>query len=76
MDKPKGKKEKQGSSLSDTAIEFAIKPGNYDLGSLESRAAARSLAEAKKKPAEMLRVVFVSPEGKEVDELLIEIPPS
>ena len=75
MPKSLENKGKQGTSLSDTATEFALKPGNYELGSAQSRAAARSLAEAKKKPAEIIRINLFSPDGKKVDELLIEIPP-
>ena len=75
MDKSKEKKGKQGRSLSDTATRFALKPGDYDLGSPQSRAAARSLVEAKKKPRAAIQVVLVSPSGTRENGPVLEIPP-
>lgn len=40
-----------------------VKPGDFPLGSLESRAAARTLAERKSKPKRVLQIRFVSPDG-------------
>ena len=75
MVKAGGNKEKEGGSLSDAATEFAFQPGDYELGSPQSRAAARSLVEAKKKPRGAIQIVLVSPDGKEENGPLIELMP-
>jgi hypothetical protein len=75
MTKLKENKGKQGQSLSGTATRFALKPGDYELGSAKSRAAARSLAEAKRRPAEMIQIILVSPDGQKEKGPLIEIFP-
>ena len=73
MSKSKENKGKQRGSISDTATRFALKPGDYELGSPQSRAAARSLAEAKKKPRESIQIVLVSPNGEKRKGPLIKI---
>lgn len=65
----------KGRLLLGRAAEFALRPGDYDLGSPQFRATSRSLAEAKKKPKKTIQIVFVSPNSAEGNGPLIEIPP-
>ena len=44
-----------------------VKPGDFPLGSLESRVAARALAERKSKPKRVLQIRFLSPDGTVTD---------
>ena len=75
MVKSSKNKGKSKCSLSDTATRVSINPGDYELGSMQSRAAARSLAAAKKRPARTIQIILVSPDGKQSNGPLIEIPP-
>ena len=75
MVKAGGNKEKEGGSLSDAATQFTLNPGNYELGSTESLAAARSLVEAKKTPRGTIQIVLVSPDSTRENGPLIEILP-
>ena len=43
------------------AIKWAINPGNYPVGTLESRAAARAFATARQDPRAAYRIVFDVP---------------
>lgn len=44
-----------------------VKPGDFPLGSVESRAAARALAERKRKTKRIIQIRFVSPDGTATD---------
>ena len=44
-----------------------VKPGDFPLGSLESRAAARALVERKSKPKRIIQIRFLSPDGTVTD---------
>jgi hypothetical protein len=49
---------------SDNASKSACRPGDYGLGSLESRAAARALVQDRDKGETEIQIIFVSPDGK------------
>jgi hypothetical protein len=44
-----------------------LKPGDFPLCSVESREAARALAERKSKPKRIIQIRFVSPDGTATD---------
>ncbi len=52
------------------------KPGDYRLGSFESRAAARAMVDSEKVEEMVIQVVFVSPDGTRVNGEQIRIPTS
>jgi hypothetical protein len=59
--------------LTETATKSAPNPGNYPIGSVQSRAAARVLTQGKKKEEEFIRVVYVSPDGTKKNGHVIRI---
>ncbi len=67
---------KQPKGHSDPATQSAPRPGDYPLGSLESRAAARIMIDTKKREGDVIQVVFVSPDGRRADGPRIELPPA
>ena len=75
MSKSKENMGKQRGSISDTATRVALRPGDYELGSMQSRAAARSLVETKKKPRGSIQIILVSPNGEKRNGPLIELGP-
>ena len=56
---------KQSEEIYKPSTESIIKPGDYPLGSLESRAAARSLAKERTEKELVIQIVYVSPDGTE-----------
>ena len=52
----------------------APRPGDYSLGSLESRAAARALIQGRDKGGTVIQVVFVSSDGTRTDGPRIRTP--
>jgi hypothetical protein len=50
-----------------------VKPGDFPLCSMESRATARALAERKNKAKRIMQIVFVSPDGSKEDGPRIEL---
>ena len=52
------------------------KPGDYPLGSLESRAAARAIVESKEEQETVIQIVFVSPDGTRENGPQYRIPAS
>jgi hypothetical protein len=67
MHKWNGNRKKEADSLVETTTKSTPKPGEYPVGSLESRAAARALVENREKSALEIQIVYVSPDGKEVN---------
>ena len=53
-----------------------LKPGDYRLGSLESRAAARAMVDSEKVEEMVIQIVFVSPDGTRENGPQYRIPPS
>jgi len=62
MDKSRETKRKRRNRPSQTATD--PHPGDYEIGSLESRAAARAMIEGKRKKKLVIQVFLVSPDGK------------
>jgi len=62
MDKSSETKRKRRDRPSQTATD--PHPGDYEIGSLESRAAARAVIEGQRKEKLVIEVTFVSPDGK------------
>jgi len=52
------------------------KPGDYPLGSLESRAAARAIVDSQKVEEMVIQVIFVSPDGTRENGPQYRIPAS
>jgi hypothetical protein len=52
-------KRKRKDPITETATKSAPKPGEYPIGSVQSRAAARMMLENKSKPEMVIRVVYV-----------------
>ncbi len=50
------------------------KPGDYPLGSLESRAAARALVDSEKEEEMVIQIVFVSPDGTTENGPIYRVP--
>jgi|WetSurMetagenome_2_1015567.scaffolds.fasta_scaffold70984_3 hypothetical protein len=59
--------------LTETATKPAPKPGNYPIGSVHSRAAARALVQEKEKSGCFIQIVGVSPDGTRKNGPLIQI---
>ena len=57
----RGNKGKRREDLPEAATDSAPKPGDYALGSVKSRAAARAMLKEKKQ--EVIRVHFVASDG-------------
>lgn len=74
MDKWNGNNGKRTDPPSETATLSAPKPGDYPLGSLESRAAARAIVDSKKREETVIQVVFVSPDGTRENGPLLRVP--
>jgi hypothetical protein len=60
-------KAKTTAAITGTATESRLKPGDYPVGSLESRAAARALVQDRDKGGKEIQIIFVSPDGMEVN---------
>jgi hypothetical protein len=75
MDESNGNKRKQADPISETATKSAPKPGDYPLGSLESRAVARALVQNRDKEGTVIQIVYVSPDGKKENGPKLKIPP-
>jgi hypothetical protein len=67
-------KRKRKSSVLQTATD--PHPGNFEfeIGSLESRAAARALAQDRNKEEMTIQIVLVSPDGSRNNGSLLRIP--
>jgi hypothetical protein len=65
-------KKKQKSSTPKTATD--PHPGDYDLGSLKSRAAARALAERMEKDEILIQIEYVAPDGTRTNGPLLRYP--
>ena len=63
MDKWNRDKKKGVDSLSETATKSAPKPGNYPVGSLQSRAAARALIQRRDNEDLFIQIVYDGPSG-------------
>jgi hypothetical protein len=50
-----------------------VKPGDFPLCSMESRAAARAFAESKNRAKQIIQIVLVSPDGSKEDGPRIEL---
>lgn len=66
MAKWNGNRGKGPEDLPQAATNSTPKPGNYPLGSVESRAAAQAMIEGKGKQKKILRVSFVEPGSMDV----------
>jgi hypothetical protein len=49
-------------AAAEAATDSTPKPADYELGSLESRAAARALLDARRKPKQRIRLIFCCPD--------------
>jgi hypothetical protein len=56
--------QRKSGVLPDPAAKSKPRPGDYPLGCLESRAAARAILQDKDKGKVVIQLVFVSPDGK------------
>jgi hypothetical protein len=61
-------------NLQEGATKSALKPGNYPIGSAQSRATARALLEQKKSKETSIQVVYVSPDGTKTNGHLLRFP--
>jgi hypothetical protein len=59
MNNPNRDKGKQPASLSEAATQFTSRVGDFPLGSLESRAAARSEVERRKKAGKVRFIMCI-----------------
>jgi len=64
MDKWNGNRRKQADPLSEAATQSTPKPGDYSLGSLESRVAARVMLNEKETGKVVIKIGFVSKPGR------------
>ena len=71
-------KGKQPAGLPDPATKSGPQPGDYPLGSLASRAAARVMMDTKKVKETVIQIVYVGPDGqggwKEKNGPVIRVP--
>lgn len=69
MSKWNGTKRNRTEPFRETATESAPRPGDYPIGSLQSRAAARALMQKKEKNEEeqFIQIIYVSPDGTQHD---------
>ncbi len=64
MNKWNGNRRKATEPLTETATKSTPKPGEYPIGSVQSRAAARALMQEKEnKKEQFIQIVYVSPDG-------------
>lgn len=74
MNKSNRFKEKRVGTIPDPATNPGPKPGDFELGSLQSRAAVRTLLDGRSKRKSTIRVSFIEPGSmREVSHLDIEI---
>ncbi len=68
---------KRTEDVRNLATQFAPRPGDYELGSVQSRAAARAMLDTKREDEEnrVIQIVFVSPDGTERLGPRLEITP-
>ncbi len=80
MCKSNANRGKQPENLPEAATDLTAKPGDYPLGSMESRAAARAVIEERKAEADHngllteIRITEVSAEGQRLAKVM-RIPP-
>jgi hypothetical protein len=67
MDKSNVCKENAPDRLSEAATKSILRPGDFSLGSLESRAAARAILDERGEAETVIQIVFVSPDGDKTD---------
>jgi hypothetical protein len=75
MNKWNGNKRKGADPIVETTTKPTPKPGDFPIGSVQSRAAARAIVDATKKEETVIQIVYVSPSGERVNGPLIKIPP-
>ncbi len=75
MTKWSANKRKQPENLLDPATDSAPKPGDYPLGSLQSRAAARAVVDSMAEEELVIQIVFVGPDGTKENGPRFIIPP-
>ncbi len=63
MDKSNGNRGKQTDPLAEAATQSTPRPGDYELGSVRSRAAARAMFEEKDTGKLVIKVLFTSKPG-------------
>lgn len=66
--------KKQANTLSNVATKNSPNPGDYPIGSLQSRAAARVLLRNKKRTEIAIQIVYVSPDGTRKNGLILRYP--
>jgi len=78
MVKWNGNRGKGPEDLPQAATNSTPKPGNYLLGSLESRAAARAMISAAEEDERVIEIqcVLVRPDGTRTEGPVIKIPPA
>ena len=62
-------------NLSESATLSTPKPGDYSLGSLESRAAARALVEDRAKRVTWIQYIDIGPNGEKTMGPKVKVPP-
>jgi hypothetical protein len=67
-------KAKTSVHLNDPARNYRPKPGDFSLGSLQSRAAARALIQDKKKEDFIIQLIEIGPNGERILGKQIRIP--
>jgi hypothetical protein len=79
MTNPNRNKRKRADPLREGATQSTPKPGDFPLGSMASRAAARAMSDAKRdqKPDRLtgIQIVYGAPGGPQEYGPLIKIPP-
>ena len=73
MDKWNRNRRKGKAALPETATQSAPKPGDYPIGSVQSRAAARVLIQKRDKEEVFIQIAYVSPDGTKKNGSLIRI---
>jgi hypothetical protein len=74
MSKSSANRGKQPGNLPEAATDSTAKPGNYPVGSLESRAAARALVDSEKEEEMVIQIVFGSPDRTTENGPVYRIP--
>ena len=71
MNKWNRNKRKGADAIDETATKSTPKPGDYPIGSVQSRAAARALVQERDKDELVIQIVYVSPDGTKKNGPLI-----
>ncbi len=76
MTKSNANRRRQPGNLHDAETDSTLRPGDYPLGSLQSRAAARVIVDSSRREETVIQVVFVSPDGTTENGPVYTVPAS